>query len=195
MTIPYRLRYLVRAAEEVFGLSPAAFAGTHKANFIVRPRQVLSYVATTRFGFSLSDVGRMLDKDHTTIFHAREVVSKRLAKRDPETRAMVARLLWAARRVPETKSAALRSRYRIERERAASIDETKPPPGPKRKTGKRRTDRKLVVKTYEPGFPKQKPCIAGCGNTVTLETRNDPRKCPQCTEAHASISHLEGMAA
>lgn len=61
--------------------------------------------------------------------------------------------------------------------------------------GVENAERLVMLASQSGEWPKVKPCIAGCGRNVVLETRNDPRKCHQCAELHAGLSHLEGVAA
>lgn len=43
-----------------------------------------------------------------------------------------------------------------------------------------------------PGWPKQKPCLS-CGETMTLNTVHDHRRCESCHRNHAGLDHLEGL--
>lgn len=64
---------------------------------------------------------------------------------------------------------------------------------PSRRNGGELQDADAPPPPVEPGFPKTKPCIAGCGRKLILRSRNDHRKCEACHRSHAELSHLEGV--
>jgi hypothetical protein len=52
-----------------WGMSRKALAGKNRCIAFARPRQVLMWFAVKRYGFSLSETARAMNRDHTTILH------------------------------------------------------------------------------------------------------------------------------
>jgi hypothetical protein len=53
-----------------------AIRGTRKQTWIVVPRQVMFYLACTHTGLSLTRIGHLYKRDHTTILHAKRKISE-----------------------------------------------------------------------------------------------------------------------
>lgn len=62
-----------------FGLPLAAMKSPIRTRDIVRPRQVAMYLAKRMTARSLPEIGRLFDRDHSTVFYAVRVVEDRRA--------------------------------------------------------------------------------------------------------------------
>ncbi|MFN3387482.1 MAG: helix-turn-helix domain-containing protein [Allosphingosinicella sp.] len=74
-----------------FGVSRAELVSEHRGREIAHPRQVVMYLASQVTPASLPQIGRRLNRDHTTVMHGIRAVRKRMAE-DPELAARVGRL-------------------------------------------------------------------------------------------------------
>jgi hypothetical protein len=68
-----------RAVAEHFGLTPAEIDGRQNCRRFARPRQIAMYICARVAGMSLPQIGRLLNRDHSTIHHGVRVVSARMA--------------------------------------------------------------------------------------------------------------------
>jgi len=71
-----KFRVLSKVVAERFNLKRSDLVGGNKAYDFSRPRAVLCYIAVRHFKFGLSQLGMMLDKDHTTILHSVRMAKK-----------------------------------------------------------------------------------------------------------------------
>lgn len=65
-----KFRILAKVVAERYRLSKAELLSDNKKYDFSRPRAVLCYIAVRQFKFGLSQLGMMMDKDHTTILHS-----------------------------------------------------------------------------------------------------------------------------
>lgn len=66
------LQAVIRAAAEHMQVSPEEIVSSRRVSHLVRARQLAAYVARVRYGASLPQIGRALNRDHTTVlYHVR----------------------------------------------------------------------------------------------------------------------------
>ncbi len=71
---------ILEAVSSYFGVKPSALKGPRRNRPIVRPRQIFMYLCKTELGLTLDDVGGALGgRDHTTILHGVETITKELS--------------------------------------------------------------------------------------------------------------------
>lgn len=71
---------LINVVSEHFSIGKRKLLGTNRAQTIALPRQILMYLLRTELGLPLQEVGRIVGgKDHTTVIHAVEKISKNLS--------------------------------------------------------------------------------------------------------------------
>lgn len=58
----------IRAAAKMFGVHPRDITGPYRFQFILKPRFALSKALRER-GWSYSEIGRLMKRDHSTIMH------------------------------------------------------------------------------------------------------------------------------
>ncbi len=79
---------ILQAVARYFGVSPDAIKGKSRHKEIVVPRQVAMYMLREEARLSTPDVGRLLNRDHTTVLHGANLVASDIA-RDGPSRAAV----------------------------------------------------------------------------------------------------------
>ncbi|MFZ1109891.1 MAG: helix-turn-helix domain-containing protein [Rhodomicrobium sp.] len=87
---------VVFAAEATFAVPYAEIASRRRDQCVQAPRRAITLIAHDRLCRSFSDIGRFLDRDHSTIMHAYSQAARRLAD-DPDFAARCAEiesLLW-----------------------------------------------------------------------------------------------------
>lgn len=88
---------IVAAAAEHFGIGKAELLSHRRARRIVRPRQVVMYLAKEITSRSLPEIGRLMQgRDHTTVLHGHRKIRDLIAAGDPiasDVEAIRARLL------------------------------------------------------------------------------------------------------
>lgn len=92
-----RVSDLITIASRITGLTPSQIVGPQRHKPITRVRQAVAYVAAEQGKHSISQIGRMMNRDHTTIIHARRMVPE-FMKRDADLRLLVERLFIEAER-------------------------------------------------------------------------------------------------
>lgn len=70
MTGRPRIKDLVRMVADMAGQSPIAIVGEQRDQDVVRARQVICWLARRFTRHSLTEVARVLDRDHTTVVHS-----------------------------------------------------------------------------------------------------------------------------
>jgi len=78
-----RVSDLVTIASRLSGISQRDILGASRLRFICRVRQAVMYAATLQQVHSLPQIGRVFNKDHTTVVNAKRKVPDFMA-RDPE---------------------------------------------------------------------------------------------------------------
>ena len=76
------LEMVLRVAADFFEVTLAELIGRNRSAKIVLPRQVIMYVIREEVGASLQQIGRALERDHTTVMHGIERVASEMDK-DP----------------------------------------------------------------------------------------------------------------
>lgn len=75
---------ILNALSEVSGYSTDEIAGKCRERELVAVRQVYCYIAATKTGHSLKNIGRLIGgRDHTTVIHSRNKVDFYLKHSDP----------------------------------------------------------------------------------------------------------------
>lgn len=64
-----------------YGIDVAEMRSRHNARRVTRPRQIAMVLANSLTGYSLIQIGRCFDRDHTTVMHAKAAIAK-LARGD-----------------------------------------------------------------------------------------------------------------
>ena len=71
---------LLEAVASYFGIKSTAIKGPKRDRPLARPRQIFMYLCRTELGLTLEDVGGLLGgRDHTTIMHGVETITKELS--------------------------------------------------------------------------------------------------------------------
>jgi chromosomal replication initiator protein len=81
-----------------FNIKPTAIKGPRRDRPLARPRQVFMYLCRTELGLTLDDIGGILGgRDHTTIMHGVEIITKELSTNERLRDAVVGikQKLWA----------------------------------------------------------------------------------------------------
>lgn len=72
-----QLKHLVAATAEFYNVPVPELMSKSRRRPVTHTRQVISHVAVRCFGYSLTQVGRYLDCDHTSVLHGVRAVEKR----------------------------------------------------------------------------------------------------------------------
>lgn len=64
-----------QATAEHFGIPLHKLRGSQRMRKFVRPRQIAMYLACELTEKSLPQIGRIFDRDHTTIIHGRDLIA------------------------------------------------------------------------------------------------------------------------
>jgi hypothetical protein len=75
------VKLILRAVCAEFDVSKSQILGDRRGGAISRPRQAAMYLIHGILGFSLPQTGRIFDRDHTTVMHARNRCIKQLAEK------------------------------------------------------------------------------------------------------------------
>lgn len=81
-----------------FGIKSTAMRGPKRDRPIARPRQVFMYLCRTELGLTLGDIGGVLGgRDHTTVMHGVEAITKELSTNERLREAVegIKKQLWA----------------------------------------------------------------------------------------------------
>jgi chromosomal replication initiator protein len=71
---------LLEAVSVYFGVKTTAIKGPKRDRPLARPRQIYMYLSRTELGLTLNDIGGVLGgRDHTTIMHGVETITKELS--------------------------------------------------------------------------------------------------------------------
>lgn len=84
----YFLADIIGHTAAAFGISKELLTGNSRRRAHVRPRQVAFYLGKHMTALSLTDIGRRMGKDHSTVSHGADVIA-RLIRDDRELRAVV----------------------------------------------------------------------------------------------------------
>jgi chromosomal replication initiation ATPase DnaA len=84
-TIPYiTMGRIIAAVCQHYGVSRTELCSSGRMNYLVGPRHVMSYLCRTLTDASYPHIGQMLGgRDHTTIMHGVQTVSKNYGKHEP----------------------------------------------------------------------------------------------------------------
>jgi chromosomal replication initiator protein len=83
LLVPSRIKSVMAAVAEYYDISLGDLLSSRRAREISRPRQVAMYLAKALTKHSLPAIGRMLERDHTTVLHGCRQIEK-LRLKDPE---------------------------------------------------------------------------------------------------------------
>jgi len=74
---------VLEAVANYYGLKPTALKGPKRDRPVARPRQVFMYLCRTELGLTHNDIGGVLGgRDHTTIMHGVETITRELSTND-----------------------------------------------------------------------------------------------------------------
>ena len=74
---------VIEVVANYYGLKPTAIKSPKRDRPISRPRQIIMYLCKTELGLTLEDVGGLLGgRDHTTIMHGVEAITRELSVND-----------------------------------------------------------------------------------------------------------------
>lgn len=73
----HRLRLIEHCVSTVFKVSPCALRSKYRGREAAFARQVAMYLAHVACGLPLSDVGRLFERDRTTVAHACQIIEDR----------------------------------------------------------------------------------------------------------------------
>lgn len=80
--------YIFHVVCEQYGIPREALVGKERKRLYSRPRQMAMYLLRHMTGKSYPNIGRIMGKDHTTVFHGVRAVDRRASK-DKEQAALV----------------------------------------------------------------------------------------------------------
>jgi chromosomal replication initiator protein len=86
---PISVAHIQAAVCDHFGLRMSDMASARRGRDIAHPRQLAMYLAKTMTAKTLPTIGRLFDRDHTTVMHGIRAVDERL-RSDAELRGDVA---------------------------------------------------------------------------------------------------------
>ena len=92
-----RVSDLITIASRITGMTPAQIVGPQRHKPITRVRQAVAYVAAEQGRHSYPQIGKKLNRDHSTIIHAHKMVPEYM-KRDADLRLLVERLFIESER-------------------------------------------------------------------------------------------------
>ena len=69
---------VVKAATRIFGVTVDDLKGKGRSGNLIRPRHVIYYLANTELKLSLSNIGRLMNRDHTSILHGVNSVREKM---------------------------------------------------------------------------------------------------------------------
>lgn len=72
---------IIKSVSEQTGVSVGAIKGRSKVRAVARARQLVMYRAHRQHGFSLNQVGRVLDRDHSSVLCGVRRIEKLMAER------------------------------------------------------------------------------------------------------------------
>ena len=75
-----RFKALVDEVAQTHGINRDELLGTHRHPRVAHPRQNLCLLAQERFGWSTTQIGRMIGRDHSTVVHGIQQARKRIAE-------------------------------------------------------------------------------------------------------------------
>lgn len=69
---------IARATSRVFDVSLDELKGRGRSNNLIKPRHVIYYLANTELKLSLTNIGRLMNRDHTSILHGVNSVREKM---------------------------------------------------------------------------------------------------------------------
>jgi chromosomal replication initiation ATPase DnaA len=98
LAVPRQIKPVIRTVAKYYGVSLTDLLSCRRNRSVARPRHVAMYLAERLTRHSLPAIGRILDRDHSTIMHGcRKIATLRLedAKLDAEIRELIGLLTKA----------------------------------------------------------------------------------------------------
>ena len=75
---PVFVKHIQDTVAAYFGFHPRLMTSAERGRNIARPRQIAMFLAHELTGKSLPDIGKLFNRDHTTVLHAIREVPKRM---------------------------------------------------------------------------------------------------------------------
>lgn len=92
-----RVSDLITIASRITGMTPAQIVGPQRHKPIARVRQAVAYVAAEQGRHSYPHIGRMMNRDHSTIIHSHKMVPV-FMRSDADLRLLVEQLFIESER-------------------------------------------------------------------------------------------------
>ena len=70
---------VVRAACETYDVTRDEVLSDSRKVRYAEPRMIVAYILRERHGLAMTEIGRLLKRDHSTIYHAYAVIERRMA--------------------------------------------------------------------------------------------------------------------
>jgi hypothetical protein len=162
----------IRSAAAYFDIALEDLTGARRTNDVVRVRHAVIYVLRHRYNMSLPQIGRRMNRDHSSIMHALRVFDARFAG-DSEVMQWVGARLNAPKRWDEP-PAEVKNLVRLAAEAEAKLAERPKPPAPKKDKAKE-ARHACSRKTKVPRSTWETIKLAGCQFQVNEngETRGE----------------------
>lgn len=98
------LHEVVAAAARAVDMRPALLTGPLRHKHIVKPRQAAMWVAFHLTGSTLPAIGRMFDRDHTTVLHAVRAIEARLKDATSDSADLIAGIAREINKLPDMRT-------------------------------------------------------------------------------------------
>lgn len=69
----YKIDFIFEAIEMVTEHTKEEMRGRYRGRTLVQARQMYCHFASTLLGWSLTDIGKAINRDHTTVIHSKDV--------------------------------------------------------------------------------------------------------------------------
>lgn len=76
-----QLNIILHAVADIAGVKAEQVRGKRRFRELVLPRQIYAYIGVKK-GYTLSEVGRVIGQDHTTVIHSRDTITNYIKVKD-----------------------------------------------------------------------------------------------------------------
>ena len=81
---PFRLKFIILAVGLCMGVSPETIKGRSRLKQHALARKIVYYLARERTRLSSNEIGRRMDRDHSTVLHGAKWARNKLAEGDAD---------------------------------------------------------------------------------------------------------------